>query len=393
MKHYTIISTFPENRGSANVGDMMIREAEKSLIELIKGPTKFTTYFREDPLEDHLDEINRTDAVLMPVPIRDTPLYPNTIRLVECLSDIKVPIIAMPANYNVYPGDEVSRENLVYSKETVDFLKFLANSMSYFPCREYYTCAILQKHGIQNTLMTGDPVWYDPAYFGKSMHRPEKINRLVFSPPLSPYYISQAKELLTMLAELYPDAERICAMHLSDSGLNPYEDQRATNDASMSKDVATKNAQIRNFAEHCGFEVRELSGDVQKLEFYKDCDLHVGYECHAHVSFFRWRRPSVLIAEDARGIGFNYTFGVGGFDGFRRCQDDPLKSSNEGGTSGYCVTLDEYSTAPCDHTVIAKVRQFLIEEMNSKFRRYSGVAEFIDDTYKQVMEPFLKSIS
>jgi hypothetical protein len=76
----------------------------------------------------------------------------------------------------------------------------------------------------------------------------------------------------------------------------------------MRPDVAEKNAFLRQEAVSLGFEVVELAGEVGRmLDFYPGCDLHVGYECHAHVSMFRIRRPSVLIAEDARGVGFNYT--------------------------------------------------------------------------------------
>lgn len=389
MKKYTLISTFPENRASGNVGDMLIRESEKMLIQKVKGPAEFITYFREDPLEAYVDVINETDAVLMTFPIRDTPMYPGTIRLVEQLDDIRVPIIPLPANWNVYPGDELSRENIVYSQETTDFLRRIAGSVEALPCREYHTCRVLARHGIHNTVMTGDPSWYDPAYFGQSMHRPERIDKLVFTPPLSPFYVLQAKSLMSMLAQLYPDAERICSMHLSDSRVNPYQDTRPTNDVSMSEAVAEKNARIRQVAAESGFEVREVSGDVSKLAFYKECDLHVGYECHAHVSFFRWRRPSILIAEDARGVGFNYTFGIGGFDGFLRSQVGQQTYNTESGTSGYCMSLGEYSTAPCDHDLPKRVHQFLLEETSSRFRRFMGVAHFIDETYEQAMEPFL----
>lgn len=392
MKHYTLISTYPENRASANVGDLLIRESEKALIERENGPATFTTYFREDPLDDHLDAINRTDGILMTFPIRDTPMYPGTFRLVSNLDDIRVPIVPMPANWNVYPGDDVSRETVAYSDATRRFLRTIAERAAVLPCREYHTMRVLARHGIHNTVMTGDPSWYDPAFFGKPMHRPERVGKLVFSPPLSPFYARQAKSVMAMLAELYPRAERICSMHLADSRNGTFADKRPSNDASMSEAVAEKNARIRKYAGQYGFEVREVAGDVRKLEFYKECDLHVGYECHAHVSFFRWRRPSVLISEDARGVGFNYTFGVGGFDGFRRCQADPPVRSAEGGTSGYCVTIDEYSVAPCDHTIAAQIRQFLVEEASSRFRRYKGVADFIDETYEQAMAPFLRML-
>ena len=198
--------------------------------------------------------------------------------------------------------------------------------------------------------------------------------------------------MLTMLADLFPEAKRYCAMHLTDAKVSPFADKRPTNDASMRSDVAEKNAFIRRRAVDLGFEVLELAGDVGKLDFYRECDLHVGYECHAHLGFFRQRRPSVLIAEDARGVGFNYTLGVGGFSGFVRRGREPERPPQEGGTSGYCVTAEEFAAAPPRSDLVIDLRRYLEEECDSGFRRYQGVADFIDETYENVMAPFLRSL-
>lgn len=393
MRHYTILTTFPKGRGSANVGDQLIEISLKALIEREKGGVQFTTIFREEPLEPYLEEIHRSHAILLPAfAIRDNPVYPGCYRLAEDKSSIRVPLIPVGANWNTYPGDAESRETVEYSRETTDFLREIAGQVSTFSCREYHVCHVLKRHGIVNTLMTGDPAWYDSDFFGISLHRPREVRRMVFSPPLSPFYEEQAKELLVMLSELYPRAERICAMHLADAWINPFTDRRPCNDASMDETVARKNANLRRFAQSQGFEVREVAGDVKNIGFYQHCDLHVGYECHAHLAFLRWRRPSVLIAEDARGVGFNYTLDVGGFDGFCRTQREAKGSVQAGGTSGYCVDERTYAKAPYDLTLPHRIRQFLREENTSGFRRYAGVARFIDETYETVMQPFLQGI-
>ncbi len=116
--------------------------------------------------------------------------------------------------------------------------------------------------------MTGDPVWYDLAFFNMPIRRIAEVRKLVFSPPFSPFYQQQALEVLALLAELYPKAERICAMHLADAWINPFEDHRACNDASMMESVARKNAAIREFAKGAGFEVCEVAGDVENIGFY-----------------------------------------------------------------------------------------------------------------------------
>ncbi len=393
MNRFTVLSSYPANRSCANVGDQLIEVACKQLVEHELGPCEFLTFFREDPLDAHIDAINETQAVLMPAfPIRDTPMYPGCYQLTKDLDRIKVPLVPVGANWNVYPGDAETRRWLQYSDETVAFLRRVAAGVDHVSCREYFVCDVLKKHGVSNTLMTGDPAWYDPEFLGRALHRPDSVDHVVFTPPLSAFYRDQAGQVLRMMADLFPDARRYCAMHLTDVKVSPFPDKRPTNDASMRPDVADKNAYIRRLARDLGFEILEFSGDVTKLAFYGECDLHIGYECHAHLSFLRQRRPSVLIAEDARGVGFNYTLGVGGFTGFRRAVGRTLPAPKEGGTSGYCVTQEEFDLAPARDDIATEVRQFVEQELASGFRRYLGVAGFIDETYEHAMAPFIRSL-
>jgi hypothetical protein len=393
MTNYTVLTTFAAQRSSANVGDQLIEVALKRLVEKEKGPAGFLTIFREDGLESALDKINATAAVLLPgFPIRDVPMYPGCYRLVEDLDRIKVPLIPIGANWNVYPGDAASRRAIRYSPATLAFLQRIAAGVKQISCREETVRDVLSRHGINNTIMTGDPAWFDPEYLGKPFHRPDNVQRVVFSPPLSAHYKDQGVAVLRMLRRLFPEARGYCAMHLTDVKASQFADKTATNDASMRVDVAEKNAAIREEARRLHFEVVEMAGDVGKLTFYKDCDLHVGYECHAHISFFRYRRPSVLIAEDARGVGFNQTFGIGGFSGFTRQRHDVPFAENTGGTSGYCVSNDDFAIAPARDDLIEEVTSYLREERLSAFQRYIGVGDYIDRTYHSRMAPFLRSL-
>jgi len=108
--------------------------------------------------------------------IRDLPMYPETYRLTEDLSDIAPPLVPFGSNYNVYPGDETTRERLAYSEETRRFLEHVADQVDEFSCREYHTCQVLENHGIDNTVMTGDPAWFDPDRIGDRMARPGRVH-------------------------------------------------------------------------------------------------------------------------------------------------------------------------------------------------------------------------
>ncbi len=392
---FTVLTTYPEN-GSRNVGDQLIELRTKELVAQEKGDDEFFTLFREEALEPHLSTINDSRAVLMPAfPVRDTPMYPATFRLTEDITDIKVPLIPIGANWNVYPGDKLSRESLRYSKETVQFLHHVSENVTMFSCREHYACRVLERHGIDNTFFTGDPAWFHLPSLGKPLHRPKKITKVVFSPPLSPYYLGQAKSIITMITGLFPHADKYCAMHLADSGDSDGGEDgggvKGENSAAMSEDVAWKNRMIKNLARDEGFTVLEMAGDIDTLNFYEECDLHIGYECHAHLFFFSRRIPSVLIAEDARGVGFNHTIGFGGFTGFVRAQDvqSDIKKSH---TSGYCTSVEELILAPPKNALAEEVKEFLLREVETNFLRYLGLNSFIDAVYKERMKPFLKAL-
>lgn len=394
MTTYTVLSTYPGQRSSANVGDQLIEWAVKRLVERERGPVRFVTIFREDPLEDRLAAVNATAAILLPgCPIRDTPMHPRVYRLTADLDRLTVPLIPIGANWNTYPGDAESRRLTRWPAGTLDFVRRLASRVAAFSCREHHVVEMLARHGIRNTLMTGDPAWYDPDASGRAFHRPREINTVAFSPPLSAYYREQGAAVLRLLRDLFPNARRYCAMHLTDRVASPFADRAPTNDASMRADVAEKNAFLRREAVQLGFEVIELAGDVERLlRFYPQCDLHVGYECHAHVSMFRIRRPSVLITEDARGVGFNDTFGAGGLTGFVRRRPGLPDGAEAGGTSGYCVSPDQHALAPARTDLIDELEAYLRAETTTAFRRYLGVGPFIDETYATVMAPFLRSL-
>lgn len=384
--HFTVLSTCP-GHGSRNVGDLLIERRLKELLEGEIGACSFTTFFREEPLADKLAGINRSRAVLMPAfPIRDTPMHPGTYRLVEDLERISVPLVPVGANWNVYPGDAESRDALSYSGETVRFLRHVAGQVPLLSCREHNVRRVLAKHGVENTVFTGDPAMFDRRFLGRPMWRPADIRRLVFSPPLSPYYAGQAGQVMATLAAMFPDAERWCVFHLLDA--DGARGRRGENSAALSPGVTAKNRRIRARAGELGYGIRCFAGDLEGLRAYEECDLHVGYECHAHLYFLSVRRPSVLIAEDARGVGFNQALGVGGITGFRRLATGG-PAARKTLTSGYCTTAAELALAAPRKDAPRAVREMLEDELATGFRRYCGLAAFLDETYARDMAPFL----
>lgn len=382
---YTVLSTFPSH-ASGNVGDKLLEEQVKHLIQKERGVNNFNIVFRERDFSSTLDQLNESEAILLPAFAIREPIYPDTYRLTENLDDIEPPIIPVASNWSHYPGDELGNETHEYQSETVRFLQQLANQpeLNGFTTRDLYTKRILERHGFDAHLV-GDLGWYHDDYLGHDMRVPDNIDHVVMTTPHNSHYVEQAEEIMDMLVDEYPEATHTCSFH---SQLSP-SDKR-----------------LRALAEERGFEIVLASHDTSNLEFYDNCDLHVGYRLHGHISFLRRRLPSVLIGEDGRGNGFNATLGTAGFPATRRRLGprtaETVQSFSEtlaGKGLRKLVQKQGWSPrpyreliAPPDPKVPEKIRQFLQQEEADGFESYKAVPELFDETYENAMKPFLQSL-
>ena len=383
---YTILSTFPPH-ASGNVGDKLLEEQAKALIEKETDVSEFNVYFRGRDFTADVAKLNESDAVIMPAFAIREPIHPNTYALTEDLDDIAVPLIPLAANWSHYPGDEVSNETRRYSSETISFIDRLDRQpeLDRLTTRDVYTKNILERHGFNDVTLVGDLGWYHEEYMGQPMRIPDSIDQVVMTTPHNAHYVPQAGKLMDMLISEFPDATLTCSFHSS---------------------LSASDKKLRTMAEERGFEIVLASHNTNNIEFYDDCDLHVGYRLHGHISFLRRRLPSVLIGEDGRGNGFNATLGIGGFQATRR-RLGPRPASVverfgksiigkgiEAITSGAFNKPNIYrqTIAPVDMTVPDRIRRFLLEEQANGFASYDAVPELFDSTYKNNMKPFLQSL-
>ena len=383
---YTILSTFPAH-ASGNVGDKLLEEQTQRLIKKEAGVSEFNVIFRGQDLTSQIEKINQSDAIILPAFAIREPIYPDTYALTEELDSIDVPIIPLASNWSHYPGDGIDNESLEYQSETVSFIDRLVDqpALDRLTTRDIYTKRILKRHGYNDVTLVGDLAWYHEDYMGESMRVPESIDHVVMTTPHNGHYVDQAKALMDMLASEFPDATLTCCFHSS---------------------LSSSDKQLRTAAKKRGFEIVLASHDTDNLSFYDDCDLHVGYRLHGHISFLRRRLPSVLIGEDGRGNGFNATLGIGGFQATRRrlgykSGKTVLKVGNTLPGKGVQRIINDcfdipniarQSVAPADISIPSRVQQFLRQEQESGFSSYAAVPELFDSTYENAMKPFLKTL-
>ena len=295
---YTILSTYPPH-DTGNVGDKLLQEQIQHLICKERGINDFQVVFRTRDFSANIEQLNESDAIILPAFAIREPIHPDTYALTEHLNEISTPIIPIASNWTHYPGDKIGNRTHGYSETTIKFIQKLTEQpeLEYLTTRDIFTKNILERHGFSDVELVGDLGWYHDDYLGKEMRVPESIDHIVFTTPHNPHYISQAGEVMDMLIKEYPDAEFSCSFHST---------------------LSDADKELRRMAENRGFDVVLASHDTSNLEFYDECDLHVGYRLHGHISFLRRRLPSVLIGEDGRGNGFNATLGVAGFQATKR---------------------------------------------------------------------------
>lgn len=279
-----------------NVGDFIIFDRAKRLLESqLPGP--FTVFNRKEPLDGHLEQVNAAKAVILcGGPGYGVHFYPGLFPLTSPLSQIKVPILPLGLGWQGQPMNAPGEFR--FSPESHAALRSIAGRVPQIGCRDVLSLEVLRNAGFDTAEMVGCPAWYDLPSIGKAFQPPREIARLVFTPPQNVRLRWQAVQVMRRLKELFPRAERSCVFHRGW--------ERDANSRGW-RDVAS-NQVLRVAARGLGYRPVNAAYHPDKIEFYRDCDLHVGYRVHAHLFFLSVRKPSVLISEDGRGTGVARTF-------------------------------------------------------------------------------------
>lgn len=277
-----------------NVGDFLILDRAVKLLQKHRPERKLNFVKRWLPIDDQLDKVNKSKAVILcGGPAYQKDFYPGIYPLTENIWDIKVPIIPFGLGwFSEYPNQEWNE--FKYSNSSYLMIDRIHNSIPLTSTRDYYTEWILNKHGFNNTLMTGCPAWYEVDYINKQFGPVNDIRKVVVTTAQNNVFHKQNMKLLKRVHEMFPKAKKYCVFH-----------RGILSDHETSIDEEYDLMKVKESAEYYNYEVVDASYDVEKIEFYKECDIHFGYRVHAHIYFLSIRKPSFLLQEDGRGRGFS----------------------------------------------------------------------------------------
>lgn len=272
-----------------NVGDYLIGHRAKELISQY-ADSDIVELSRFQRLDDHLDVINSSKAlVLCGGPAYGADIYPGIYPLVEDLGKIEAPIVPFGLGWSGMP--RWRPDDFTFTDIAEKFVKHVHAGIPSSSCRDYVTKGILERTGIANVSMTGCPAWYSLDSIGKEFESRKDISKIVFTTPASPRFAVQAAKILQMIRRKFPEAQVYASFH---RGILP--DRLAIKSSAAYLGLAA-------YAKAIGCKVVDVAYDMDKIAFYGDCDLHVGYRVHGHLYFLSKRIPSLLINEDGRGLG------------------------------------------------------------------------------------------
>lgn len=333
-----------------NIGDYLIGERAKSLLK---------KYVDEDILEidrfgnitQYIDKINQSKAlILCGGPAYTSDIYPGIYNLEDIYSRISVPIIPFGLGWSGKPFH--SPEEFKFKDKAQFFLNNIHANIHYSSCRDVLTKKILNQTGINNVKMTGCPVWYHLDSQKKEFHQLKEPKTIVISTGAKQELLSQSISLLKLTKKLFPQSRIILSYH---RGILPGKGTPPRKGISYSL--------IALYGRILGMEVRNVSGDLNKIAFYEDCDFHIGYRVHAHLDFLSRKKPSVLINEDGRGLGMVKTLNLPVFN-----YDDPH--------------------------VLEKVEKQLLSYKKNSFSTFTDTFKLIHENFENMKEflAYLKSL-
>ena len=279
-----------------NVGDFLILDRAIKLFNYFLPDEELNLVKRWLPIDDQLERINKSKAVILcGGPAYQVDFYPGIYPFSKDLNDIKVPIIPFGLGWFSEYADQTPT-NFNFSNYSKLMIEKVHENCRVSSTRDVYTSKVLEEMNIHNFLMTGCPAWYDLEYMDEKFQSISEVKNIVVTTAQNPTFHEQNIEIIRETARIFPDSKKYLTFHrgiLADSETHQLESNNLLKLVKVGEDL--------------GYEIKDVSYDVEKIDFYKKCDLHIGYRLHAHIYFLSIRKPTFLIHEDSRGKGFSET--------------------------------------------------------------------------------------
>jgi len=357
-----------------NIGDFLIRDRAKKLLNYVRSDRELVEFPSWKSLQDKLDAVNGAKAlIIMGGPGLSENIYPDGYPLVNDLDEIKVPIVLMGSGSYARVFDENFIRKFKFSSQSKKFIE----KVKFISLRDNFSQDILKTKNIKS-IMTGCPVWYNTDYLNTNFTVPQNKS-LVFTPPANMLFKAQCIDVMERLAKKF-------------SGYKLYSsfNRGYTADKYTTQAYEDSISCIVNKGVELGFENIDCSYDIDKINFYNSCDLHIGYRLHSHIHFMSRRVPSFLISEDSRSNGLNTSLGLPILQGEHKNHLSNLFSS---GNRYIKYAISRFaSPVSANKELPEQLINTISRELENDYLSFRGINEKLDWTFENRMKPFLLSL-
>jgi len=278
-----------------NSGDFLIVQRSKELLKYVYPDLEITEYERRLDLSDKLNEINKSDCLILAGgPAYVEHVYP-TIPLFSHLDEIKIPIFALGLGWR--GNFHNNKYNYKFTENMLKIFKKI-NENFLLGCRDLNSVDVLRNNGIQNSIMTGCPAWYHIPSMNENRISTE-VKKICISDPADVKNMDTALNLIKWLKLHYPNVNIQFIFH-----------RGTTQDQFTGEVQANHLKRLVKEVEAIDIKWIDISYGSEGFKIYDDCDLHIGFRVHAHIYMLSQRRATLLIEEDFRGDGVNKALGL-----------------------------------------------------------------------------------
>jgi hypothetical protein len=371
MKDYYVVL----HGAKKNIGDFFIRDRAKKLLTFLRPDRELVEFSSWESLDEHIDIINQSKAlIIMGGPGASSCFYPKGYPLLSDINNLKVPFVLLGSGSYEKVYGNLFKKKFNFCLKTKKIL-----SKEYFiSTRDDFSNGLFIDNSI-SSVMTGCPAFYNLDCIDKSLCITSN-KKIVFTPPANMLFKKQSINLMIKLRKLFPKYDIYCSFN-----------RGYTADKHTTKEFECSIKGIVDKAKELNFIVSDTSYDLNKLDYYNECDFHVGYRLHSHIHFLSRRAPSFLISEDSRSYGHMKTLGLRIFRGERGNFYSFFYSF---GNRYINYFINRYSSPIQENTehVIDELTSYIDKEVRNDFASFSKIPNKIDCLYKSKMKPYIESL-
>lgn len=278
---YAIVSTYPA-QGSRNVGDALISAATSEFLLKHDPHARIEEIWRAAAREDAKKIIGESDHIVFAcLAIRGNMM--KTYSFAEDVLNSGKPFSVIAAGTSL----AMSKKGLIqqgFSEKDKEIVCALSKNAQVFSTRGYLTQSFLKSIGAQAFEYCGDVAF---GVSGKAFSGVSKVKKILVSDPHNKSEFMDAFEDLVLgIRKVFPGSEILCARHGVDGN-------------------------IENKCSSLGVPILPLYKSVDALrKAYSECDLHVGFRVHGHVTALNQGKPSYLLEQDGRGADYGLSLGL-----------------------------------------------------------------------------------